>query len=61
VLEALNTLPNATARVKCLAIPDRYVDHKTTRAEQLAECGLDAAGVERAVLQLVERAKSERS
>ena len=61
VLEAINSIPGATARVKCLAIPDRYIDHKTSRAEQLAECGLDAAGVERAVLQLLERARSERA
>ncbi|MFO1010004.1 MAG: 1-deoxy-D-xylulose-5-phosphate synthase [Planctomycetota bacterium] len=49
VLEALNPLANATARVRVLAIPDRYVDHKTTREEQLAELGLDADGIERAV------------
>jgi 1-deoxy-D-xylulose-5-phosphate synthase len=61
VLEALNTLPLANARVKILAIPDRYIDHKTSRAEQLAECSLDAAGVERTVLQLLDRTRSERS
>ena len=61
VLEALNTLPVANARVKILAIPDRYIDHKTSRAEQLAECSLDAAGVERTVLQLLDRTRSERS
>jgi 1-deoxy-D-xylulose-5-phosphate synthase len=61
VLEAINAIPGVVARVKCLAIPDRYIDHKTSRAEQLAECGLDATGVERAVLQLLERARSERA
>jgi 1-deoxy-D-xylulose-5-phosphate synthase len=49
VLEALNQLPNATARVKILAVPDRFIDHKTTREEQLADVGLDADGVERSV------------
>jgi 1-deoxy-D-xylulose-5-phosphate synthase len=54
VLEALNQLPNATARVKVLAIPDRFVDHKTTREEQLAELGLDADGIERSVRNLLQ-------
>jgi 1-deoxy-D-xylulose-5-phosphate synthase len=49
VLEALNQLPNATARVKILAVPDRFIEHKTTREEQLADVGLDADGVERSV------------
>ncbi|MBK7877320.1 MAG: 1-deoxy-D-xylulose-5-phosphate synthase [Planctomycetes bacterium] len=53
VLEALNPLANAAARVRVLAIPDRYVDHKTTREEQLAETGLDADGIERAVKSLL--------
>jgi len=53
VLEALNQLPNATARVRILAVPDRFVDHKSTREEQLAEVGLDADGIERAVRALL--------
>jgi 1-deoxy-D-xylulose-5-phosphate synthase len=53
VLEALNTLPHASARVRVLAIPDRFVDHKTTREEQLAELGLDADGIERTVRALL--------
>jgi 1-deoxy-D-xylulose-5-phosphate synthase len=56
VLEALNALPPTPARVKVLAIPDRFVDHKTTRAEQLAEAGLDADGVERVVRALLQPA-----
>ncbi|MBL8860678.1 MAG: 1-deoxy-D-xylulose-5-phosphate synthase [Planctomycetes bacterium] len=54
VLEALNALPPTPARVKVLAIPDRFLDHKTTREEQLAEAGLDADGVERAVRALLQ-------
>jgi 1-deoxy-D-xylulose-5-phosphate synthase len=49
VLESLNQVPNATARVRCLAVPDRFVEHRSTREEQLAELGLDADGIERAV------------
>lgn len=54
VLEALNALPPTSARVKVLALPDRFVDHKTTREEQLAEAGLDADGVERCVRALLQ-------
>ncbi len=54
VLEALNALPPTNARVKVLALPDRFVDHKTTREEQLAEAGLDADGVERCVRALLQ-------
>jgi len=54
VLEALNASPGASARVRILAIPDRFVDHKTTREEQLAEMGLDADGLERTIVQLLQ-------
>src|SRR5262249_9472516 len=37
VLEALSQLPSGGARVKVLAVPDRFVDHRSTREEQLAE------------------------
>jgi 1-deoxy-D-xylulose-5-phosphate synthase len=57
VLEALNQLPGITARVRVLALPDRFVDHKTTREEQLAEMGLDADGLERTIVQLVQTAR----
>ena len=53
VLEALNQLPNVSARVRLLAVPDRFVDHKTTREEQLAETGLDADGIEQTVRSLL--------
>jgi 1-deoxy-D-xylulose-5-phosphate synthase len=49
VLEALARLPDAGARVRVLGVPDRFVDHMTTREEQLAAAGLDAAAIERAV------------
>ncbi len=57
VLEALNALPGPSARVRVIAIPDRFVDHKTTREEQLAEMGLDADGIERAVTQILQTAR----
>ncbi len=41
------------ASVRVLGIPDRYVDHMTTREEQLASAGLDAASVTRVVTQLL--------
>jgi 1-deoxy-D-xylulose-5-phosphate synthase len=53
VLEALNVLPNATARVRVLAVPDRFVEHRSTREEQLYELGLDAEGIERTVRALL--------
>jgi len=53
VLEALNQLPGAGARVRMLAIPDRFIEHRTTREEQLADLGLDAEGIERAVRALL--------
>src|SRR5262249_36851386 len=53
VLEALNQIPNATARVRVLAVPDRFVEHKSSREEQLAEVGLDPDGIERTVRALL--------
>ncbi len=53
VLEALQQVPGASARLRILAIPDRFLEHKTTREEQLAEVGLDADGVERSVRTLL--------
>jgi 1-deoxy-D-xylulose-5-phosphate synthase len=52
VLEAASRAPNARAQVKLLAIPDRFIEHMTTREEQLSECGLDAESIERFVRQL---------
>ena len=47
VLEARSRLPEARARVRTLGVPDRFVDHMSSREEQLAAFGLDAAGIER--------------
>ena len=44
VLEAANAESLATGHVKTLGMPDRFVPHGT-RAELLAELGLDAAGI----------------
>jgi len=49
VLESLSRLPQANARVRMLGIPDRFVTHMSSRGEQLATLGLDAAGVEQTV------------
>ncbi|HUR26913.1 MAG TPA: 1-deoxy-D-xylulose-5-phosphate synthase [Planctomycetota bacterium] len=49
VLESVSRLPHVRATVKVLAIPDRFLEHKTTREEQLDDAGLDAAAIERAV------------
>jgi len=54
VLECASRLPNVRAQVKVLGVPDRYLEHKTTREEQLAEAGIDAEGVERAVRNLLQ-------
>ncbi|MEZ6017354.1 MAG: 1-deoxy-D-xylulose-5-phosphate synthase [Planctomycetota bacterium] len=56
VLEAASRVPELDgplARVKVLGIPDRYIEHMTTREEQLAAAGLDAASVERVLAGLV--------
>ncbi|MCL4156317.1 UNVERIFIED_CONTAM: hypothetical protein GTU68_013234, partial [Idotea baltica] len=49
LLECANRLPQGSTRLRLLGLPDRFVDHKTTREEQLAEVGLDVPGVLRAV------------
>ena len=54
VLECLARQPGPLrAQVRLLGVPDRFVEHRTTREEQLAECGLDAEGIERVVEKLV--------
>jgi 1-deoxy-D-xylulose-5-phosphate synthase len=56
VLEAGSRVPTGDrplARVKVLGIPDRFLEHKTTREEQLAEAGLDPDGVERTLQALL--------
>ncbi|MFT5049071.1 MAG: 1-deoxy-D-xylulose-5-phosphate synthase [Chlamydiales bacterium] len=57
VLEASNRLSRGIddpARVKLLGIPDRFISHRTSRDEQLADLGLDADGVERTVRQFLQ-------
>jgi len=49
VLETLSRLPETGIRVKLCGVPDRFVEHCSTREEQLADAGLDAAALERAV------------
>ncbi|MBI1381027.1 MAG: 1-deoxy-D-xylulose-5-phosphate synthase [Planctomycetaceae bacterium] len=53
VLEAATRIPGARAQIRNLAIGDRYLEHATTREEQLAASGLDAQSIERVVLQLL--------
>jgi 1-deoxy-D-xylulose-5-phosphate synthase len=58
VLEALARLPGpARAHVRLLGVPDRFLEHRTTREEQLAEAGIDADAVERLVRRLVSNAR----
>jgi 1-deoxy-D-xylulose-5-phosphate synthase len=47
LLEAASRMPDARARIRMLGISDRFVDHMTSRDEQLAACGLDADGIEK--------------
>ena len=52
VLEARSRMPlgeGSSARVKILGIPDRYLEHRSSREEQLASVGLDVDGVERSL------------
>jgi 1-deoxy-D-xylulose-5-phosphate synthase len=48
VLEVASRLPIVRAQVRTLGVPDRFIEHMTTREEQLTACGLDADGIERA-------------
>ena len=51
VLEAHSRIPGARARVRVLGIGDGFVEHMTTREEQLAKSGIDADGIARVVQQ----------
>jgi len=57
VLEAANRLRHGSTRIRLLAVEDHFVDHATSRDEQLAAQGLDAAGIARAVRRLATRVK----
>jgi len=59
VNECLAAAGLAPARLS-LGIPDRFIEHGERR-EQLAECGLDADGIRRAILQLAPRAVASRA
>ncbi len=52
LLEAASRLPydHQRARIKILGIPDRFIEHMTSRDEQLAKIGLDAKGIVKSVL-----------
>jgi 1-deoxy-D-xylulose-5-phosphate synthase len=56
VLETLAKLPGRRADVRVFALPDRFVEHMTTREEQLAAAGLDADGLERSLRNLLMQA-----
>ncbi|MCH2107638.1 MAG: 1-deoxy-D-xylulose-5-phosphate synthase, partial [Planctomycetes bacterium] len=57
VLEAANRMRVGANRVRILGIEDSFVDHATTREEQLASQGLDQAGIERAARRFAQRVK----
>ena len=46
--------------VRALTLPDRFVDHDS-QSGQLALAGLDAAGIERAALRLVQSGKGQQT
>lgn len=54
VLEAWSRVQGARAQVRILGIPDRFLDHMSTREAQLEAAGLDPESVERAVAHLVQ-------
>ncbi|MDP6519894.1 MAG: transketolase C-terminal domain-containing protein, partial [Planctomycetota bacterium] len=45
------------ARIRVLGVPERFIEHMSSRAEQLAHCGLDAAGVERALVTVLSHSR----
>ena len=57
VLEFASRQPKRGARIRVLGVPDRFIPHMSSRAEQLAHCGLDAAGVERAVVNALKHSR----
>jgi 1-deoxy-D-xylulose-5-phosphate synthase len=56
VLEAL-AAAQVRVPVRCVAVPDRLIEHHTNPAQQKAELGLDVAGIARAVEELIRRRK----
>jgi len=57
VLEAANRLRAGAGKVRVLAVEDQFVEHASSREEQLAAQGIDQAGIERAVRRLAQRVK----
>jgi 1-deoxy-D-xylulose-5-phosphate synthase len=57
VLECANRNRLSSASIRVLAIDDEFVDHATTRDEQLAGQGLDKDGVVRAVKGMLARVR----
>ncbi len=55
VLEAANDAGISTAHVRRLGLPDRFIMH-AERDEQLAEVGLDVAGIVRSAVNLAQAA-----
>ncbi|MFT5152950.1 MAG: 1-deoxy-D-xylulose-5-phosphate synthase, partial [Planctomycetota bacterium] len=56
ILEAVSRMPQRSegiARVRTLGIGDHFSEHKTSREEQLADAGIDMAGILRTVQSLV--------
>jgi 1-deoxy-D-xylulose-5-phosphate synthase len=54
VLEAAQEMGLSCARVDRLGLPDRFIEHGS-RAGQLAEAGIDAAGIAASMQALIER------
>ena len=59
VLEAAADEGIATTHVRRLGIPDRFIEH-AERGEQLADLGLDAAGIARACREMAARAETQK-
>src|SRR5262245_35903720 len=53
VLEVASRLPDSRARVRVLGVPDRFIDHMSSRDEQLAELGLDGPGIAKSVVNVL--------
>jgi 1-deoxy-D-xylulose-5-phosphate synthase len=64
VLEAASRLPISDgthpARIKVLGLPDRFLEHKTTAEEQMAEAGLDVPRIVRTLGNLLPAAQRQR-
>jgi len=56
VLEAGSRVPDAKARIRILGVPDRYIDHMTTRDEQLRAAGIDGQAIEKLCLSIAKGA-----